>query len=164
MDKEKVIDYVMNSPQNTNRAVLSTLLDEGGGGGSITMTTLFDEDITFTYQENEKYMNTLASYTKEMPDLNTDYGFVKVTLDNSIIILGTSSIDYNNYAAIYTAKNSFSLFSDSDLYNISVNYNKGGSDYFEIISMITAPSTGAFEKLETYCNENHHLKMEWFII
>lgn len=32
MDKEKVLDYVMNSPGNSNRAVLSGMLDESGGG------------------------------------------------------------------------------------------------------------------------------------
>ena len=32
MDKEKVLDYVMHSPGNTNRAVLSGMLDESGGG------------------------------------------------------------------------------------------------------------------------------------
>ena len=34
MDKEKVLDYVMNSPGNSNRAVLSGMLDESGGGNS----------------------------------------------------------------------------------------------------------------------------------
>lgn len=32
MDKEKILDYVMNSPGNSNRAVLSGMLDESGGG------------------------------------------------------------------------------------------------------------------------------------
>ena len=32
MDKEKVLDYVMNSPGNSNRAVLSGMLDESGEG------------------------------------------------------------------------------------------------------------------------------------
>lgn len=31
MDKEKVLDYVMNTPGNSNRAVLSGMLDESGG-------------------------------------------------------------------------------------------------------------------------------------
>ena len=34
MDKEQIIDYVMNSPANTNRAVLEGMLDEIGGGGT----------------------------------------------------------------------------------------------------------------------------------
>ena len=29
MDKEKILDYVMNSPYNSNRAVLSSMLEEG---------------------------------------------------------------------------------------------------------------------------------------
>jgi hypothetical protein len=35
MDKEKVLDYVMNSPGNSNRAVLSGMLDESGGGDNV---------------------------------------------------------------------------------------------------------------------------------
>jgi hypothetical protein len=33
MNKEKVINYVMNTPGNTNPSVLSTLLDENSSGG-----------------------------------------------------------------------------------------------------------------------------------
>ena len=43
MDKDKIIDYVMNSPQNTNRAVLNSMLDDtssGGGGSDIAIIRL----------------------------------------------------------------------------------------------------------------------------
>lgn len=33
MDKDKILDYVMNSPENTNRAVLSSMLDSMSSGG-----------------------------------------------------------------------------------------------------------------------------------
>ena len=42
MSKEKVIEYVMNSPYNTNRAVLEGLLDDISGE---EYTLLFEEDI-----------------------------------------------------------------------------------------------------------------------
>lgn len=46
MDKDKVIDYVMNSPANTNRAVLEGMLDgiaQGGGGAEPLIVTHTDD-------------------------------------------------------------------------------------------------------------------------
>ena len=43
MDKDKILDYVMNTPGNSNRAVLSGMLDEfgsGGGGSGPLIVTL----------------------------------------------------------------------------------------------------------------------------
>lgn len=38
MDKDKVIDYVMNTPHNANRQVLEGMLNaEGGGGGTLVI-------------------------------------------------------------------------------------------------------------------------------
>ena len=42
MDKNDIINYVMHTPHNTNRAVLSSMLNqltEGGGGGSSDFST-----------------------------------------------------------------------------------------------------------------------------
>lgn len=42
MDKEKILDYVMHTPHNTNRAVLNSMLNqliEGGGSGSSDLST-----------------------------------------------------------------------------------------------------------------------------
>ena len=42
MDKNDIIEYVMHTPHNTNRAVLSSMLNqlaEGGGGGSSDFST-----------------------------------------------------------------------------------------------------------------------------
>lgn len=42
MDKNDIIEYVMNTPHNTNKAVLSSMLNqltEGGGGGSSDFST-----------------------------------------------------------------------------------------------------------------------------
>jgi len=38
MEKNDVIKYVMNSPQNTNPAILGQMLDEMGGSGSSDFT------------------------------------------------------------------------------------------------------------------------------
>ena len=49
MSKEKVIEYVMNSPYNTNKAVLKRLLDDIS---EEEWTTLFEEEATTAHAEN----------------------------------------------------------------------------------------------------------------
>ena len=49
MTKEEILDYVVNSPENTNRRVLSDMLDEfnsgsGGGGGSSVLIVKITSD------------------------------------------------------------------------------------------------------------------------
>ena len=51
MTKEEILDYVMNTPENTNRMVLSDMLDEfssgsggGGGGSALLITATYDSD------------------------------------------------------------------------------------------------------------------------
>ena len=71
MDKEKVLDYVMNSPGNSNRAVLSGMLDESGGGSSdfSTATVIVDGDgmtdiyvaLTSYSEDEEAESNHLAA-------------------------------------------------------------------------------------------------------
>jgi len=48
MDKETILNYVMNTPENTNRVVLSDMLDEfsnsGGNGSSISTLIVHIEE------------------------------------------------------------------------------------------------------------------------
>ena len=46
MDKQGVIDYVMKSPQNTNPAVLSSILDDISGGDSEYTLNVFNVKVT----------------------------------------------------------------------------------------------------------------------
>lgn len=43
MDKDKILDYVMNSPANTNPNVLKTMLNSGGSGGGTIMVITSDD-------------------------------------------------------------------------------------------------------------------------
>lgn len=55
MDKNDVIEYVMHTPHNTNKAVLSSMLNqlaEGGGGGSSDFSTA---EVTVDLQSNKFY-------------------------------------------------------------------------------------------------------------
>lgn len=56
MDNDKILDYVMNSPANTNPNVLKTMLDSGGSGGGVLVieaTGSYEEGYTLdkTYKE-----------------------------------------------------------------------------------------------------------------
>lgn len=52
MDKDTILDYVTETPGNTNRAVLGSMLDEIGGGGAepLIINRTFDSDTeSYTY-------------------------------------------------------------------------------------------------------------------
>lgn len=70
MDKEKVIEYVMNSPQNTNRAVLEGLLDSGESEAKI-LHLIYDESTsTYSIDESEYYIIDEAKSVYSAENLN----------------------------------------------------------------------------------------------
>lgn len=70
MDKEKVIEYVMNSPQNTNRAVLEGLLDSGESESKI-LHFIYDESTsTYSIDESEYYIIDEAKSAYSAENLN----------------------------------------------------------------------------------------------
>lgn len=81
MSKEQVIDYVMKSPQNTNRAVLDTLLESMSGGDK-------DSNYIFGFKlvQNGDYM--VADHTW--------LDFDNAAKDDVTIILIQSSSDYSD--------------------------------------------------------------------
>ena len=51
MTKEEILDYVMDTPENTNRMVLSDMLDEfssGSGSGSVLIVEISEEENVWT--------------------------------------------------------------------------------------------------------------------
>ena len=60
MSKEQVIDYVMNSPANTNKAVLEGMLD-GMGGANVPTPTVEDAGKVLGVNESGNYALTDAS-------------------------------------------------------------------------------------------------------
>ena len=73
MGTQEVVDYVMNSPHNTNRAVLESMLDsisDEGGANSVQETLIFD-DIIEDY--NDLYINR-EKFIAE-PISSSDYNF-----------------------------------------------------------------------------------------
>lgn len=82
MDKDKILDYVMNSPTNTNPNVLKTILDDSGSemnpGYSCTetVTLLTDESVT-TVADEVMNSGTLAYST------SIDADTIRVTFDGT---------------------------------------------------------------------------------
>ena len=84
MDKEKVLDYVMNSPGNSNRAVLSGMLDESGGGNSdFSTATITLENGSFSYITNA----CLASQVYGIEENPIEASFPTGVVSNGEIIL-----------------------------------------------------------------------------
>lgn len=78
MTKEDIINYVMNTPTNTNRAVLSSMLDDynGGGGGSGEMvfteefkTSLLNmfEQVAYANENGQDYYDALEAAMDTTP-------------------------------------------------------------------------------------------------
>lgn len=47
MNKKAIIDYVMNTPHNTNPAILKQMLDANSGGAGCEIEVISDETIDF---------------------------------------------------------------------------------------------------------------------
>jgi hypothetical protein len=61
MTKQNIIDYVMNTPENTNRAVLSSMLDSVSGGGTEPLILEWDSETSTTNKTWQEVYNALAS-------------------------------------------------------------------------------------------------------
>ena len=87
MTKEDILNYVMNSPENTNRMVLSDMLDEfnsSGGGGPM----------------QEIFCNISEFVDGKLPDGSAaeEYGYFTITIPDTIpsnewIIISCAPID-----------------------------------------------------------------------
>ena len=87
MNKQDIIDYIMDSPENTNPAILNQMIDEVSGGGSnnifIIKITKNDNDKQVsnkTWAEiidalnQEKIVYYIYDWNDEYNDV--DYGFI----------------------------------------------------------------------------------------
>lgn len=116
MDKDTILNYVTKTPGNTNRAVLSSMLNsiEGGGSGSncelikaYVEITMDEGPSAFWYQEE----------SKRFADIVEELG-----KGNIVIIIG---IYYNQFWGIFELKeqSDSSLKFDNDGYLLTINSN-----------------------------------------
>lgn len=95
MDKNDIINYVMHTPHNTNRAVLNSMLNqliEGGGSGSSDFSTA---EVTIN-------VNLPEGETVETIEASIGFG----SLDQLGIYTGTTVADANNKISIIMYKGS----------------------------------------------------------
>ena len=153
MDKQDIINYVLETPTNTNPAVLSGMLDSLGGG--IEIVTLFDDDITgFTYTPGGQSGPSVGRLGGTIIPVSTvGPGFLKISYEGVSAFVVMNSGDY------FTSLS----YINSDLplatCNITSYYDPVDSS---IITMNGKPNQDA--EFEVFCQEPHHLKVEWFTI
>lgn len=94
--KEEVLDYVMNTPQNTNPAVLGNMLDNyenGGGGGGITV-------IECEVRGSEGGDYTLINADKLAQAIDDMQAHYEKAFSYGLIL--TENIEYDSYSYSYT--------------------------------------------------------------
>ena len=85
MDKDKVIDYVMNSPANTNRAVLEGMLDDSGSGGDCGYSCTENEKVLWSEIVTTESMSASSSIGSPMEGFEYPYlPFVTVVINGEV--------------------------------------------------------------------------------
>lgn len=125
MDKKTILDYVTETPGNTNRAVLESMLDSiesGSSDNTDLITIVFDGYITTEAPEGSSGFGSLGVFNKDgeavvLPDFDTQSFpclLVKEGNNTKYSFLGLRTTD--DYSATYGLANA--------TYNINVNYNE----------------------------------------
>ena len=152
MNKQQIIDYVMNSPANTNPNVLGTMLDSMDG--MVNMVTLFDDDITgFIYEPSSQYGPASARLSDTIIPVSTvKNGILKISYEGVSVLTSLSNGYYS--ASLY--------YNDLDL--PFETFNISSYDTVDVSMISLYGKTNQDTEFEAYCQEPHHLKVEWFTI
>ena len=106
MTKENILDYVMNSPENTNRMVLSDMLDElvNSSSGSVLITQMVDGYTDKTTSEikaaflsgTNVLWNDIDNY-RLLTRFTENEGYYEAVFDNNLLISsdGNSGMYYD---------------------------------------------------------------------
>lgn len=98
MDKQRIIDYVMQSPQNSNPAVLGSLLDQYSGGSAPTEKVVIAEEQTVTVTGSDNFTPVvLESIASEVP-----VQYWTVVVDGHECICSVKNIDLGDGMAAFT--------------------------------------------------------------
>ena len=152
MGTQEVVDYVMETPHNTNRAVLESMLDSISGGG-IKMITLFDDDINSEYITSQ-YGPAYGRAYINIPVDTVDAGFILVTYEG------------DHYFGIMSNYHQLSV--QDGLPNSELPFVKIGLSSYSFedknYTFLIQSNESSSPELQAYCQESHHLKVEWFTI
>lgn len=91
MDKQEIIDYVQFTPENTNPAILSNMLDKFSSGPSAVSIPFKWENIG-NKNENE----SLGTLTLVNPDITVDMIIDKLMAGSNVVALVTIGIGNGN--------------------------------------------------------------------
>lgn len=157
MANTDILQYLRKTPHNTNVNVVKGMIGNESGSGAIEVVTLFDDDISgFTYTPSSQSGPARARLEGTIIPISTvGDGILKVTYEGMHKITVLSG---NGYSISFNASEldlnlpftSFSMYSYYDPVDGS------------IINMYGR--TGQDAELEAYCQESHHLKVEYFTV
>ena len=157
MANNDILQYLRKTPHNTNVNVVKGMIGNESGGGAIEMTTVFDEDITFTdYVPGSQYGSAHASGFYELPFSTIEKGILKCTYENF------------NFFIIYTPgagsgrNQGFGSSSDDDTPCGTISIGQYNEHSFNCVIYPKGPDVES--EFEAYCQTPHHLKIEWFIV
>lgn len=113
MGNKEVIDYVMNSPGNTNKAVLKGLLGDiaGDGSGGDVLTVTVDEGVADkTWQEIYDAMPNVVMFTPVNPDFQYSSNTKELVVNISVLTNNGVPYEYD----ITTYQNGYSCVAPDD--------------------------------------------------
>ena len=149
MANNDILQYLRKTPHNTNVNVVKGMIGNESGGGAIEMTTVFDEDITLTF-EQPQYLPPRGAYLSNIT-VNVSEVFLKITYDNDIILYGYADESKN-----------FNITKSTESIDIDIAQNTSNTTYSGPIIYVNYGSSD--EEVQTYCQTPHHLKIEYFTI
>ena len=94
MDKDKILDYVMNSPANTNPNVLKTMLDSGGsggeGGGTPQLTLNIEDGVVTGFSIDFPVVAVIPNSVTSIGDYAFEGGInlTSITIPDSVTSIG----------------------------------------------------------------------------
>ena len=154
MANNDILQYLRKTPHNTNVNVVKGMIGNGSGSGAIEMTTVFDEDITFTYEDNSPYAPSTGTYIGDIPIAVINGGILRLTYENNILFVAPNDGSFDASKRISNLGLPFSY--------IHMN-NSGLTDSFRF-QVLSGGLEEHESNLPTYCQTPHHLKIEWFTI
>lgn len=131
MDKQQIIDYVMETPENINPAILSQMIDENGGSGSgdfSTCTGTFIVDGTISGGGvdfgNLVVIDTENKYYGTDGGIYVCYGGINITTTETVILYkGKQNVSFHadNEGNIVSISGGISL-KENGIYEITDDF------------------------------------------
>ena len=113
MDKNDILDYVTETPGNTNRAVLSGMLDSiANAGGGDLIDVVFEMDIKKNRPVSNYTPMDIATFIKDGKSLRAKFD---LPIQDNVLRYETSTYNYSHSSGIVNADVQF-FFSDVKVY------------------------------------------------